>query len=193
MAKWNGEAVRSVLAVGLAALSVAVATASGCNGNVIVDHGTGGSGGSGGNGGAGATVTAVTNVTSSVTSSVSTSITTSVSTGTFSSSSGPSECDFTGQCETDETGNGCVQCAVEGPCAAAVNECLNSMECIEFNDCMGQCAPAPGDPQSWDKCWDQCITAWPNGAPGYQKYLFCAVCVQCASDCGQYSYICPIK
>lgn len=164
--------MRTLLVLVLAPLAC---LASACGGNVVVD-------GAGGNGGGGSG----TSISSSSSSqSGTTTTTTSVTTGT-----GPSECDGTGFCGSGGDG-GCVDCALAGLCAGALDECLNSQSCLDFSDCINNCG---GDPS----CGPACAMQVPQGAILYGALIDCVVCFACTVDCDGMDFGdpfpgCPIK
>lgn len=64
----------------------------------------------------------------------------------------------------------------QGACAAAVDACVNNQDCLDINDCFGNC--------STDACYQDCINAHPTGWNLYSAFIDCA-CNACAVECEQ--------
>jgi hypothetical protein len=160
-----------------------VALIAACGGVVVVDEG-----GSGGN---------------TATSSGTTTFNTSSSTGTWtdtwttdtwttdtwtntttptSTGTGPGMCDVIGEC--GENGGGCIDCAINGPCADPLNTCLATDACIAYSDCASSCSP--GD----QACLDSCEAQFPEGASLYNALIECVICWQCAASCAGQDWGC---
>ncbi len=159
-----------LLVVGLVLAGGAATLGSACGGKVVFD----GAPGAGGAGGAGQTTvgpgTTTTNDTVGVTTvAVGPGPTSSVSVVT-STSSGPSDCDNTGDCGF------CQQCALEGPCAADWDACLSNIDCAALIDCITQCTD--------DGCYEKCQDTYQAGIDLYMTVATCVVCDACFADCG---------
>jgi hypothetical protein len=182
---------------GFVSVSIVVGVAVGCGGNVVVDlsTGAGGNGGAGGQGGTtydGVFTTGTSPTTSSVTNTSSSSSTSSVtssssiSSSSISSSSsssssvatvstGPIQCDNTGNC--GDTQSGCIGCAVMGPCAGSYEACGTSTACIDYATCVSNCGG--NDPA----CQQQCAQKSPGGEQLYTDLILCVLCDVCSNDC----------
>jgi len=85
------------------------------------------------------------------------------------STSGGGTCDGSGNCDT------CFDCAVQGPCAGAVDACLSDAACAAVDQCVFNCNQ--GDQQ----CFDQCMQG--NGADLWLQADDCIFCGECTADC----------
>jgi hypothetical protein len=80
-----------------------------------------------------------------------------------------SYCDGSGDCTT------CQTCADEGACRSARQACVDSAECMTYNDCLFGCMD--------QACIDACAITYPQGAALYHAYVDCIVCQSCLRDC----------
>lgn len=151
-----------------------------CGGTAVVESGSGGAGGTGNvaSSGQGTTTAGPGSSGNSGQTGPSgqTGQTGQTSSGdtTTSTSSGPSDCDGTGICGDSQ--GGCIQCALEGPCAPSYDQCISNDVCIAFADCLGSCPDPSG-------CFEGCAMQYPEGADLYVALLDCVICQQCAMDC----------
>ena len=134
-------------------------------------------------------------VSSSSSSSVTASSTTTTQPGCDNGMAGPF--DF-----SDPTCNGCLQCAIQGACAAAFAECPGlagnpqGTPCDNFTACLDTCSMGcEGDPDP-DACFSTCIGSDmdpapagtcigdnPDGSNAYLGLLSCIVCQECPNNC----------
>lgn len=171
-----------------AALSVAlspVVLIVACGGVVVVDEG-----GTGGNtatsNGTAPDTGSWTDTTGTWTDTTGT-WTDTTSTGTFPTTSTGTvtvtgTCDAIGDC--GENGGGCIECAINGPCSAELDACLNIFTCTQYSDCISMCAP---DNQA---CLDACEAQNPEGAALYKALIGCVICEQCAASCAGQDWGC---
>ncbi len=92
----------------------------------------------------------------------------SVASTAVSSSSGGT-CD-SGNCDS------CQQCALNGPCSAAVDACFNNPDCYALIECLQSCFD--------DVCFNDCANTHSAGLPLYDAVGVCVICDQCSSSCG---------
>jgi hypothetical protein len=104
-----------------------------------------------------------------------------VSSSSSSTGSAFLTCDELASC--GNTGQGCVACAVDGPCADAYQACFNSDDCVKYGTCFDMCA---GDPA----CADTCDQQLPAGKDAYAAYFQCVICKECKTSCGPMQ-LCP--
>lgn len=115
------------------------------------------------------------------------SATSTVSTGGTSSGSGgmggglPVVCDAIGTC--GNTGEGCVGCAVAGPCLAVYDACFANDDCVKYQQCLTMCA---GDAL----CDGACEQQIPAGKAPFDAFSQCVLCEECPMSCGP-SPTCP--
>ena len=95
---------------------------------------------------------------------------TSTSTGTF-------VCDGTGDCF------GCQECALNGPCQASWDTCLNNPDCLGMLQCFQMCAD--------EACPQECFDGYPGGQSDYLDLAFCILCDACYTDCDGGASGCP--
>ena len=69
-------------------------------------------------------------------------------------------------------------CAESDECANETNACLNSTDCLLYNDCISFCDPAD------DLCYLFCGYDYPDGEQIFLLYATCIVCEACYADCG---------
>jgi hypothetical protein len=100
---------------------------------------------------------------------------TAVSTVSVSTGPAPDTCEFSGFC--GDTGNGCIGCALNGPCLPQLESCASSATCTSFMNCLSQCAMQD------QVCADGCASKDPDGASLYNTMIDCAVCKQCPNVC----------
>jgi hypothetical protein len=73
--------------------------------------------------------------------------------------------------------NGCVSCALGGPCSSLWAACNANPACLSIDSCWGSCAG--GD----TTCQQGCLSASPDGASTYQAVNHCVYCDQCSAIC----------
>jgi hypothetical protein len=133
--------------------------ASAGNGGTGAVAGNGGTGAVGGNGGSGAVAG-----NGGAPNGPGPSTTVSVTTG-------PEDCDGTGQCDA------CIPCAAMGPCFGEVQMCQASPDCQAFSDCMQMCGGGGMG------CFFQCAQDNPDGANEWIAMIQCFICDACPQDC----------
>lgn len=106
--------------------------------------------------------------------------------GTSSGSGGagggaPVTCDAIGAC--GNTGDGCVGCAVAGPCLAAYEACFASTDCVKLQQCLTTCAADA-------LCEAACEQQIPAGKAPFDAFAQCVLCDECPISCGP-SPTCP--
>lgn len=101
--------------------------------------------------------------------------------GVFTTSTSTGACDGTGEC--GDSAKGCMQCALQGPCAMEYQACGANSECVAFSDCLAMCMNAA--------CMDQCAADHPAGVALYNEVTTCVVCGACYADCNGATSGCP--
>ncbi len=90
-------------------------------------------------------------------------------------SGGGSACDQAGEC--GNTGNdGCVACAVNGPCSDVFDACFTNDSCAAYQTCLAFCDGNTG-------CIEGCNQEVPAGKIAYDAYEQCVLCDQCVVSC----------
>jgi hypothetical protein len=79
--------------------------------------------------------------------------------------------------QTSCDNNGCVTCALNGPCASLWNACSANPSCVSLDNCWSSCAG--GD----TACQQGCAAQNPDAVSTYQAVNQCVYCDQCATIC----------
>lgn len=71
----------------------------------------------------------------------------------------------------------CQSCAVQGPCADALDLCLSNASCVALDECLTLCVANDAD------CWEICRSQNAPGVEDYDAARGCIDCDQCLNAC----------
>ena len=91
-------------------------------------------------------------------------------------------------CVLGEFPEQCINCttaAWEGVCSLVLDNCVNSEDCLAYNECTTACANDVN-------CCNGCDAMFPKGMKLLEDAVFCAYCQQCSPQCaGTLPGFCP--